>query len=172
MSAGREWFIHTIYTVRSRDNAYRGIGKRSVEYHALGRHQDPIPESQRRAKRSNDDAPDVAEEIGVGNNRGTNILHITLDRGSQQRTSPEREAFTKGVIPRELNQGDGGGGDDDDGLVLIVGIVVGLLLTVLLVIVVALLLRSKRDGKDAPKNSSSAEPMVTRGLGSSDSSEV
>ncbi|CAI9587171.1 unnamed protein product, partial [Staurois parvus] len=33
VAAGREWFIHTIYTVRSRENANRGIGKRSVEYH-------------------------------------------------------------------------------------------------------------------------------------------
>ncbi|KAM8904737.1 FRAS1-related extracellular matrix protein 2b [Spinachia spinachia] len=166
VSAGREWFIHTIYTVRSRHNANRGIGKRSLEYHAMSRHANPLPKVQRRTGRSTNGVPDVIEEIGQSNNRGTNILHIALDRSSQQRTSPERETFTNGNIPRELNQRD----NNDDGLVLIIGIFVGLLLTVLLIIVVVLLVRSKREKKGEPKSSSSAEPMMTQAL--SDSSEV
>lgn len=168
MSAGREWYIHTIYTVRSRDNANRGIGKRSLEYHVVNQHTNLIPKSQLRTKRSAKDVPDIIEEIGVNNNRGTNILHIMLDRSSQQRTSPEREIFTKGIIPHELNQRD----NSDDRLVLIIGIFVGLLLTVLLIIVVVLLVRSKRENKDVPKSSSSAEPMMTQRLSNSDSSEV
>ncbi|KAL6115857.1 frem2 [Pungitius sinensis] len=166
VSAGREWFIHTIYTVRSRDNANRGIGKRSLEYHVMSQHANPRPKVQHRTRRSTNGAPDVTEEIGRSNNRGTNILHIALDRGSQQRTSPEREIFTKGNVPRELNQSD----DGDDRLVLIIGVFVGLLLTVLLIIVVVLLVRSKREKKDKPTSSSSAEPMMTQAL--SDSSEV
>ncbi|XP_071780835.2 FRAS1-related extracellular matrix protein 2b [Centroberyx gerrardi] len=168
VSAGREWYIHTIYTVRSRDNANRGIGKRSVEYHLLSRHTAPAPGGQSRARRSANEVPDLAEEIGVNNNRGTNILHIALDRSSQRRTSPDREIFTRGIVPRELNQRDTG----DDRLVLIIGVFVGLLLTVLIVIVVVLLVRSKREKKEAPKVSSSTEPMMTQGLGNSDSSEV
>ncbi|KAK7925953.1 hypothetical protein WMY93_008263 [Mugilogobius chulae] len=35
VAAGREWYLHTIYTVRSKENANRGIGKRSIEYHSL-----------------------------------------------------------------------------------------------------------------------------------------
>ncbi|XP_037325115.2 FRAS1-related extracellular matrix protein 2b [Pungitius pungitius] len=166
VSAGREWFIHTIYTVRSRANANRGIGKRSLEYHVMSQHANPRPKVQHRTRRSTNGAPDVTEEIGRSNNRGTNILHIALDRGSQQRTSPEREIFTKGNVPRELNQSD----DGDDRLVLIIGVFVGLLLTVLLIIVVVLLVRSKREKKDKPTSSSSAEPMMTQAL--SDSSEV
>lgn len=168
MSAGREWYIHIIYTVRSRDNANRGIGKRSLEYHVMSRHTHLPPEVQRRSKRSAQDVPDIIEEIGVSNNRGTNILHIALERSSQRKTSPEREIVTKGVIPRELNQRD----DGDDRLVLIIGIVVGLLLTVLVVIVVLLLVRPRREKKDVPETSSSAEPMMTRVLSGSDSSEV
>ncbi|XP_029923159.1 FRAS1-related extracellular matrix protein 2b [Myripristis murdjan] len=171
VSAGREWYIHTIYTVRSRDNANRGIGKRSVEYHSLSRHTGPAPKGQPRARRSANEAPDIVEEIGVNNNRGTNILHIALDRSSQRRTSPEREIATKGIVPRELNQRD----DGDDGVVLIIGVFVGLLLTVLIVIVVVLLLRSKQEKKkkkEAPKGSSSTEPMMTQGLSNTDSSEV
>ncbi|XP_049431948.1 FRAS1-related extracellular matrix protein 2b [Epinephelus fuscoguttatus] len=166
VSAGREWYIHTIYTVRSRDNANRGIGKRSLEYHVMSQHTNLPPKRQHRTRRSVNDVPDIIEEIGQSNNRGTNILHITLDRSSQQRTSPEREIFTKGIIPRELNQKD----NSDDRLVLIIGVFVGLLLTVLIIIVVVLLVRSKQDKKDIPKSSSSAEPMMTQAL--SDSSEV
>lgn len=166
MSAGREWYIHTIYTVRSRDNANRGIGKRSLEYHVMSQPTNLLPEVQHRSRRSANDVPDIIEEIGQSNNRGTNILHIALDRSSQQRTSPEREIFTKGIIPRELNQRD----NSDDRLVLIIGVFVGLLLTVLIIIVVVLLVRSKREKKDVPKTSSSAEPMMAPGL--SDSSEV
>lgn len=179
MSAGREWYIHTIYTVRSRDNANRGIGKRSLEYHALSQHAGVAPrgqgqgQGQGRARRSANEVPDVVEEIGSGNNRGTNILHIALDRSGQRRTSPEREIFTRGVVPREVNRRDDGDGDGDDNkLVLVVGVVVGLLLTVLVVVAAILLVRSKRERKEAPRGSSSAEPMMTRGLSNSDSSEV
>ncbi|KAM6987808.1 FRAS1-related extracellular matrix protein 2b [Tautogolabrus adspersus] len=168
VSAGREWFIHTIYTVRSRDNANRGIGKRSLEYHVMSPHTSLLSKGQHRSRRSANDVPDIIDEIGVSNNRGTNILHIALDRSSQRRTSPEREIFTKGIIPRELNQKD----NSDDRLVLIIGIVVGLLLTVLITILVVLLVRSKRERKDVPKSSSSREPMMTQAVSNSDSSEV
>ncbi|RVE65021.1 hypothetical protein OJAV_G00132190 [Oryzias javanicus] len=167
VAAGREWYIHTIYTVRSRENANRGIGKRSLEYHAVSRHANPLPKSQHRSKRSTNKVPDIVEEIGAGNNRGTNILHIALERGNQPKTSPEREMFTRGIIPRELNQTD-----SDDRLVLIIGVLVGLLLTALLVIVVVLLVRSKQEKKGEATSSSSAEPMMTQGPGACDSSEV
>ncbi|XP_005796927.1 FRAS1-related extracellular matrix protein 2-like [Xiphophorus maculatus] len=167
VAAGREWYIHTIYTVRSRDNANRGIGKRSLEYHAISQHSDRLPTGHHRTRRSSSNEPDVVDEIGVENNRGTNILHISLDLSSQQKTSPEKEIFTKGIIPHELNQRD-----SDDRLVLIIGIFVGLLLTVLLIIVVVLLVRSKQEKKEVPRNSTSTEPMITQNLSNSDSSEV
>lgn len=162
VSAGREWFIHTIYTVRSRESSNRGIGKRSLEYHALTRHV---------SKRSTHEIPDIVDQIGESSNRGTNILHIALDRGSQTRTSPDRgkEKGTPadGIVPREVNRRKP---DADDGLVLlIVGVIVGLLLTVLIAVLVVFLVRSKRDRKDKPRNSNSAEPMVPD---SNDSSEV
>lgn len=176
VSTGREWYIHTIYTVRSRSSANRGIGKRSLEYHAISRKTDLLPGGGHRSRRSATDVPDVISEIGVSNNRGTNILHIALDRSSsQQKTNPEREIVTKGVVPREVNRKE----DGDDGLVLIIGVVVGLLLTMLVAIVVVLLVRSRREKKkDVPSSSSSTEPMMTRvpsssrSNSSSDSSEV
>ncbi|XP_053728252.1 FRAS1-related extracellular matrix protein 2b isoform X1 [Synchiropus splendidus] len=164
VSAGREWFIHTIYTVRSRENANRGIGKRSLEYHVMSRHA--APSGPHRLRRSTSGVTEMVEEIGASNNRGTNILHITLDRSSQRRTSPDRKVYTKGMVPHEVNQR----GEGDDGLLLIIGVIVGLLLLALIVIVVVLMLRSKRDRKEVPKNSSSTEPMMSGGL--ADSSEV
>lgn len=134
----------------------------------MSQHANLFQKGERRTKRSANNVPDIIEEIGVNNNRGTNILHITLDRNSQQRTSPEREIFTKGIIPHDNPQRDSG----DDMLVSIIGIIVGLLLIVLVIVVVVLLVRSKRVAKDIPKNSSSAESMMTQGLSKSDSSEV
>uniref|UniRef100_A0A4W5R860 Uncharacterized protein n=1 Tax=Hucho hucho TaxID=62062 RepID=A0A4W5R860_9TELE len=167
VSAGREWFIHTIYTVRSRENSNRGIGKRSLEYHTLTQHS-----SMFRSRRSANVVPDLTEDIGLDNNRGTNILHIALDLSRQRRTSPDQEVLTRGVVPRELNHP----AESEDSLVLIIGILVGLLLTILIIIVIVLTVRSRQEKKmEVPTTtSSSTEPMVTSGFtcGGLDSSEV
>ncbi|KAL0174719.1 hypothetical protein M9458_030687, partial [Cirrhinus mrigala] len=157
-----EWYIHTIYTVRSRDNANRGIGKRSLEYHSLT-HSHSI------SKRSATRVPDLAQDIGADNNRGTNILHIALDRSTQKHPNLHEESQAEGIVPRELNQRD----SSNDQLVVIIGILVGLLFTILLAILVILVVRSRRDKNvtKPPKGSSSTEPMMTQGLDSSNSSE-
>lgn len=163
MSAGREWYIHTIYTVRSRDNANRGIGKRSLDYHS-------VTHSHSISKRSARGVPDLAQDIGAENNRGTNILHIALDHSTQKQPNLHEESQAEGVIPRELNHMD----SSDDQLVLIIGILVGLLLTVLLVALIILVVRSRREKNvtDPPRGSNSTEPMMTQVLNSNDSSEV
>lgn len=163
MSAGREWYIHTIYTVRSRDNANRGIGKRSLDYHS-------VTHSHSISKRSANGVPDLAQDIGAENNRGTNILHIALDRSTQKHPNLPEESREEGVIPRELNHRD----SSDDQLVLVIGILVGLLFTILLVVLVILVVRSRREKNviEPPKGSNSTEPMMTQVLDSNDSSEV
>ncbi|KAM9436971.1 FRAS1-related extracellular matrix protein 2-like [Salvelinus alpinus] len=92
VAAGREWFIHTIYTIRSKDNANHGIGKRSLEYHhslvATGNDLSITPGVKGQGHRVRRSAsglvgaavPDVADDIGADNNRGTNIMHIALDQ--------------------------------------------------------------------------------------------
>uniref|UniRef100_A0A8C5BJV7 FRAS1 related extracellular matrix 2b n=1 Tax=Gadus morhua TaxID=8049 RepID=A0A8C5BJV7_GADMO len=176
VAAGREWFIHTIYTVRSRENANRGIGKRSLEYHSVSRHGPP---GRPRPRRSAAQHPDPVEGIGTENDRGTNILHIALDRGpgARQRGGPgprEDDAAPgggAGVAPRELNQREEEG---DERLVLVIGVVVGLLLVALVAVATALLVRSRKDKSAAgrePPVSASTEPMVGGG-GGGDSSEV
>ncbi|XP_072514172.1 FRAS1-related extracellular matrix protein 2a [Salminus brasiliensis] len=169
VAAGREWYIHTIYTVRSRDNAKRGIGKRSLEYHSLVAGATlPLAQTDSRAKRWTRDVPAIAEEISAENNRGTNIMHIALDR-RRRRAAPGEELFADSLAP----QGLGSHGAEDQ-VVTVVGAVVGLLLAVLLMAILVLVARSQqRPAKGAPKVSSSMQPVILRsGFDCSDSSEV
>ncbi|MGH0174903.1 UNVERIFIED_CONTAM: hypothetical protein FKN15_072671 [Acipenser sinensis] len=170
VAAGREWYIHTIYTVRSRENSNRGIGKRSLEYqyHSVVQSRDLHAVAQPRSKRATRGAPAIAQDIGVENNRGTNIQHIALDR-SNKKLHPQREDFEEGIIPRELHNKE-----SEDNLVTIVGGLAGLLLTICLIVIIILLLkrRQKSKKKDTPKGSASTEPMMSHSYQSSDSSEV
>lgn len=181
VAAGREWYIHTIYTVRSKENANRGIGKRSLEYHHSMSMASPsathdnlpaLPSSLARSRRAaGPEVPALAENIGPDNNRGTNIMHISLDR-SRRRAGPRDDgALADNTLPRE--QGSKRGEED---AVTVAGAMVGLLLTVLLVVALALLLRSRQTGagKMAPKPSGSKQQMMVtdKSYDSADSSEV
>ncbi|XP_051972903.1 FRAS1-related extracellular matrix protein 2-like isoform X2 [Xyrauchen texanus] len=168
VAAGREWYIHTIYTVRSKDNAKRGIGKRSVKYHSITPGDLQPMDARGRAKRSNREDPILAEEIGPDNNRGTNIMHIALDR-SRWRAASGEDLFADGLSPRELS-----GRDAEENAVTVAGALVGLLLTVLVVVVLALVVRSRRmPAKQAPRVLSRMQPVVVRSsLDVGDSSEV
>lgn len=172
VAAGREWYIHTIYTVRSKENANRGIGKRSLEYHAVvatGR-------GHRSGRSAGDEAPEVVADIGADDDRGTNIMHIALDRAKRQ-AGGSNEPFPDGLEPSELTAGGG-----EEGLVTTAGALVGLLLTVLVAVAVALVLRSRRKGgkegwregvEEVVKGSVSTEPMlVVRMQDCHNSSEV
>ncbi|XP_044079027.1 FRAS1-related extracellular matrix protein 2-like [Siniperca chuatsi] len=181
VAAGREWYIHTIYTVRSKENANRRIGKRSLEYHSLVSTSNDLtltPSSGKghRSRRSaGDDSPEIAEDIGADNNRGTNIMHIALDR--KRRAGGSSELFANGLEPSELNADK-----EEEGLVTVVGALVGLLLTVLIIVTVVLVLRTRqKDGKEGwregvqevVKGSVSTEPMlVVRMQDCHNSSEV
>ncbi|XP_068920733.1 FRAS1-related extracellular matrix protein 2 [Petaurus breviceps papuanus] len=170
VSLGREWYIHTIYTVRSKDNTNRGIGKRSAEYqyHSLSSHGILKTSTQSRKKREARNAPPFAKEIGVENNRGTNIQHIALDRTSK-RQIPEREVPLDGVLPRELNNGN----PEVNLITVITGVATGLL-TICVIAITVLLLKRKQNSKkkEAPAGSGSTEPMMPQNRYNGDSSEV
>ncbi|KAM4620100.1 FRAS1-related extracellular matrix protein 2a [Polymixia lowei] len=171
VAAGREWYIHTIYTVRSKENANRGIGKRSLEYHSLVSagndlaSTSPEVDGGQRSRRSADsEIPELAEDIGADNNRGTNIMHVALDR-TKRRAAGVNELYADGLEPRQLNAEE----EREEGLVTVVGALVGILLTVLLVIILVLVLRSRQKGakagrsegtRGAVKGSVSTEPML------------
>lgn len=182
VAAGREWFIHTIYTVRSKENAKKSIGKRSLQYHSFVSASDefalasPRKEGYRRRRFAGNEIPEIAEHIGVDGNRGTNIMHIALDR-TKQRSGGSSEQLAGRGDPSELNTVE-----DEEGLVSMVGALVGLLLTVLVIITITLVLRSRqKDGKEGwrdgvqevVKGSISSEPMlVVRMQDCHNSSEV
>lgn len=175
VAAGREWYIHTIYTVRSKENANRGIGKRSLEYHSLVSTNNDL--ALTRSKRSTGlKVPEVAEDIGAENNRGTNIMHIALDR-TKRRAGGSNEVFANRLETSELSAEE-----DEEGIVTVVGALVGLLLTVLIIVIIVLVLKSRqkdakegwREGvQEVVKGSVSTEPMlVVRMQGCHNSSEV
>ncbi|CAB1418214.1 unnamed protein product [Pleuronectes platessa] len=179
VAAGREWFIHTIYTVRSKESANRGIGKRSLEYHSMVSSSSDLTSSVKghRSRRSaGDEVPEVAEDIGADDNRGTNIMHMALDR-TKRRAAGLSEMFANGLEPSELNAEE-----EEEGLVTVVGALVGVLLTALVVVCVVLVLRSRqkdvkegwREGvQEVVKGSVSTEPMlVVRMQDCHNSSEV
>nr|XP_020476103.1 FRAS1-related extracellular matrix protein 2 isoform X2 [Monopterus albus] len=182
VAAGREWYIHIIYTVRSRKNADKGIGKRSLEHHYLVSTGSDLSLTQssgkgHRPRRSTDnEVPEIAEDIRAENNRGTNIMHIVLDRTKRQ-SGGSKELFVSGLEPSELNAKE-----EEVGLVTVVGALVGLLLTVLIIVIIILVLRFRqkdvnerwRGGvQQVMKGSVSTEPMlVVRMQGCHNSSEV
>jgi len=189
MAAGREWFIHTIYTVRSRANANRNIGKRSVEYlqHSMSSAEHPetsdlASHRHRRAAPAFSDTG-VAQDIGVENNRGTNIQHIALDRADRmvvsqrQPWSPNRDP----LLERPLPESSGRELADTSTLPMLVGLAGLILLICLIATVVILLLRRKKSEKKAQfppytTSSSSAYNGYSQGprgmWSSSDNSEV
>lgn len=132
------------------------------------------PSGHRSRRSAGNDIPEIAEDIGADNNRGTNIMHIALDR--TKRAGGSNELFTNGLAPSELNAAE-----EEKGLVTVVGALVGLLLTVLVIVTIVLVLRSRqKDGKEGwegvqevVKGSVSTEPMlVVRMQDCHNSSEV
>eukprot|EP00062_Callorhinchus_milii_P007006 gi/632948132/ref/XP_007889422.1/ PREDICTED: FRAS1-related extracellular matrix protein 2 [Callorhinchus milii] len=164
VTAGREWYIHTIYTLRSRESANRGIGKRSVEYHSLS-HTGELSASRHR--RAVEETPLLTEEIGVENNRGTNIQHITLDRNNRRQVQ-EREYFPEGSVAKSPN-----GHEEGDSNIPVIGGIAALLLAICLIIIILLLLKRKKQSekKGDYKKTPSNEAMTAQRY-HSDSSEV
>ncbi|KAM8975891.1 FRAS1-related extracellular matrix protein 2 [Pelodytes ibericus] len=167
VSLGREWYIHTIYTVRSKQNTNRGIGKRSVDtqYHSLS-----IASGLSANNRKKRDVTDpTTEEIGIENNRGTNIQHIALERNNKKQI-PQKEVNLDGIIPREVNNKDG----EVSVITIVVAIAAILLLAICLITIAVLLLKHKKKSKkkEEGRESGSSEPMMTPRGYSTDSSEV
>uniref|UniRef100_A0A8C9VAQ1 Fras1 related extracellular matrix 3 n=1 Tax=Scleropages formosus TaxID=113540 RepID=A0A8C9VAQ1_SCLFO len=163
VAAGREWYIHTIYTVRSKENSNRNLGKRSLEYH----HSiSTAPRTEGRSRRA---APEVVQEIGLENSRGTNIQHIALDRSGRLQVN-QHEPWLHGILSeRPLLESSGREPTDVVALPMAVGLA-GLILFLCLAILATVLLLRRRKRRGSGKKLPSRETMSTRN--SSDSSEV
>ncbi|GCB80094.1 hypothetical protein scyTo_0018014 [Scyliorhinus torazame] len=175
VAAGREWYVHVIYTVRSKETSSRGIGKRSV-YHSMpstgNLSNSPILD---RSRRSSPREPDLVQDIRTENSRGTNIQHIALDRANkiiitQKDYLPRGEQYQKPLQPTTSEEFEGG-------ILPMAGGAGGLLLLVCIAAIILLLLKrrnSSASGKQSPseKRAGSNETMTTGQSDSSDSSEV
>ncbi|XP_067889545.1 FRAS1-related extracellular matrix protein 3 [Heterodontus francisci] len=178
VTAGREWYIHVIYTVRSKENASRGIGKRSLEFlhhsvSSMGSLSNSLGFS--RSRRSAPREPDLVQDIGAENSRGTNIQHIALDRANkiiiaQKDYLPSGEQYQKPLLPTTSRE-------SDSSILPMVGGAGGLLLLACMAAIIFLLLKrrnSTSNGKQSPKEkrAGSNETMTTGQSYNSDSSEV
>ncbi|XP_054706772.1 FRAS1-related extracellular matrix protein 2-like [Uloborus diversus] len=117
VSYGRQWFVHCIYTDRSKEKAVRGIGKRSISSHRISR-------------------TGLHENIDVGlNGRGTNMNRLILDYSGAKRhvySSTNRKHQNPAVTDSNMS-------GESPVLVAMLGIV-----GTLLVIAVTVLMLSKR----------------------------
>lgn len=154
VAAGREWFIHAIYALRSRENGSRG--KRSLEYHhAISTIADSGTKSRSRRAVPGPEA----FEIGAENNRGTNIQHIALDRSNRLRVSQPwgRENYLEhAVVEGSLGKGPGSDSSLPTGTSTFLGVAGLILLVCLVVVLLVLLMRSKRKEKKYPPYSTSS----------------
>lgn len=167
MAAGREWFIHTIYTVRSRENANRNIGKRSLEYlhHSVSSFEQPRSSNtalvrHRRAAPAFSD-PALPQDIGVENNRGTNIQHIALDRSDRLVVS-QRQPWSPGrdrdsLLERPMLESSAREPADSSTVPMLVGLA-GMILLICLtaLVVIVLIWHKKREKTQLPPYSTSS----------------
>ena len=81
MSAGRSWFLHIIYTLRSEHGKHRGIGKRSIE-ETLHMMSAVNNKREKRAAVKNVKSDYIRDIRSIGSTKGTNLQMIMLDRPS------------------------------------------------------------------------------------------
>ncbi|XP_009868673.1 PREDICTED: FRAS1-related extracellular matrix protein 2-like, partial [Apaloderma vittatum] len=175
VAAGREWYIHTIYTVRSKESAHRRNGKRSLDYHVLSSAEGRVATTAlKRSRRANPDTPVVMQDIGADKNRGTNIQHIALDRSSkaviiQKDVIPAGAPHHRPVL--EITSRDSG-----NSIVPVTGGLTGLLFLICAALLGLFLLKQRKE----PSARKSKEPLshpissdtATAQHSSSDNSEV
>ena len=133
MSAGRTWFLHVIYALRSEEGKNRGIGKRSIEYQNL---LAGVLEGSKRKKRlASEDDSRVARDIrAIGHDKGTNLQMIMLERPLDEFVEIDSNQNKKTIILK----------DSGNNIMTIIVIVLVVLLAVLLV-VGGLLYKRSRD---------------------------
>lgn len=126
-----------------------------------------------RARRSNKDVPVIAEMISAEHSRGTNIMHVALER---QQAVQADEVPAEGLVQREMaKQGT------EEEAEMAAGVSFGLLLFSLIVAVLFLMRLQRRPEKEVRKSSEkegltvsgSMQPVILRsGFEGSDGSEV
>ncbi|XP_070554250.1 extracellular matrix protein 3-like [Ptychodera flava] len=151
VSAGRQWYLHCIYTVRSADNSNRGIGKRSIEMHNLIAAEAPLQPALQRQRREIEDVKD----IGV-DDTGTNMHRVRLNFTANSLQSNE-------VVPD--SGGFEVGKNESKKSVPIIPIVAVLsaLGLVLLIVILCVVLRRRRSHKETYAPTKPVTKVATNG---------
>jgi len=129
VTVGREWYMHTIYTVRATDSRKRrSISKR---FHS-------IKSSASNVARYRRDIDELAQEIGEQHDRGTNMNRVQLDW--QSPPIPPRQRKTTNI------------GTNQSGPPLLIMVIGGvcLLLVAMIVLMVVLLMKRRNNKKQGP----------------------
>ena len=131
MAAGRQWYVHSIFTVKSIDNS---IGKRSVEQHSLA----SSPALNRLSRQAISTVAEEQKEIDeIGKDKGTNIKWLALNTNAA--SSNDVDDIN---IASNLNV-DKGKGSEGGSLVIPIAAVAAVLAMLLVVIVVIVVIRRK-----------------------------
>lgn len=130
MTVGREWYMHTIYTVKATDARKR----RSIvhTYHSMVRSGAHRSRSRRAVE------PDLTDTIGQQHDRGTQMMHIKLDIDEEEEISDQGQS-SGGVVESSGNQS--GSSESFPLLAVIIGVAA---LLVVVVIVAGILLYKRR----------------------------
>lgn len=158
--------MHSIYTVRSKENSARGIGKRSVTYHSISEagHLNALKRSITKSKRQQFTSMiseyihirkrrelEDTKEIGRSNGRGTNMAMIQLNYSASESENPlgnyeigsSKEETNIPIIP------------------IIISIVVVLLIIVIIVVIVIVV--SRRRKEKVPPNTNAITVVAANG---------
>ena len=155
VDSGRQWYLHAIYTVRSAENAGRGIGKRSVDsdhsdddrylhtvLSAPAAHSADLPQSPGRARRDASDAEGVGKR-GKGTNMARVQLNLAVNDGGVDIGTNVTTSSDVPLIP------------------ILVSIIVSILIVGLLLLAFFLLRRRKR--QTPPPSPAQTITVVTNG---------
>nr|XP_002119185.2 FRAS1-related extracellular matrix protein 2 [Ciona intestinalis] len=142
VTVGREWYMHTIYTVKGTDNRKKRSNIHT--YHSL------VRSSHSRQRRA---AAEIADTIGEEKDRGTQMMHVKLDRASPP-VLRDNSRRPSGVTTTDSKAG---------GFPLLAVIIGGVSLLVVVVMVVGVVLYKRRGPSEATPAAAAAKTRYTGG---------
>lgn len=137
-SPGRQWFVHCIYSIRSKKTVKNRVEKRSLDLNESSHYTmwSSMSDLLQRPKRFLEDTYDIGED-----GRGTNMHSIQMTYGMRlQKThiSLDADNIVDATVPMDNNF-------TDDSLLYLISIVVGVCgLSLIIVVAVLIILRRRR----------------------------
>lgn len=141
VDSGRQWFLHAIYTVRSQENADRGIGKRSVHSFMQPWDGDSTDLDHHREKRDTSDVDKLGKESG----KGTNMIRISASDPRLKETKVDDKASSYEVANNNASPLD----MDSTTGPIIVGLAIFVIILIIFILFVILFRRRNKQKAQA-----------------------